>query len=108
MYDNLCNVPEPKKMGRPKKTGEAKAAYDSSSRPSFEKMHSIYLRTPDIDRVNRMLYVGKMSRELPPRAGTTMLVRAGLLLLEREMERNEKKFLNIINESHAEGFDSGK
>lgn len=92
-------------MAVPRKPGRPKKQYDSSNRPPFEKMQGVYMRAVDMDRTNRMIYIGKLSRKLPPRLGVSMLVRAGLLLLEREMDKNEQKFIDLVNESHSEALE---
>lgn len=62
-------------------------------------MHTVYLREPDLERLNELEYLIKRARRqkgMKGRVGPTLVLRAGLQLLVKAFERGEEEGLEAV------------
>ena len=68
-----------------------------------KKMQTIYLHANDIDRANELEYRVKKSRSISGRVGLSLMLRAGLKLLEDAFSESEEHALELVASIASEG-----
>ncbi len=103
LADILPTAPAPAGKGSASKKATLQATQRDAGADG--KMQTIYLRSSDLDRATDLEYRTKKSRVVPGRIGLSLILRAGLKLLEERFEKNEVDAIALVADVAAEGKD---